>query len=1584
MVAVQNESKMPQRHSMNIPRSVLNAFSDLVKNGEKTRTAAAMLILQHVEEVLRRNEQPEEMPEGVKYIINRLVAGLASSHLMAREGYFSALCYLLRLNSSYFSPQFVFSLLADKKSATMKSVTKDENRDQLLGELLLCGAVVRSGRAVDQEVLQQVVNMLCAMRAKKSYLDITASQFLVNLIESYEGNSVHPVVWGSLQAELKGPMDDLSPSQVWIRLVLLRKHRVSPPVWLTSTLAPKNHEALVQTLMKTANDLPKVHPVVEELVTNLAAARTSSSLLTKFLQVILEPLQGSTSPAKLQIIFQLLRYIVPHLRTPSELMGVVTPSVMALLLNSLTQHTQDLRDAARGVTGALVQLVKDSRQEDGELQLAVVSVLVTPPGSVRFDQLTGHKVLAVMVPHFTLNTLKGFTKILLEEMNKPVKNLEVANRNYAAHTIGNLLTQPVAYTPEAATWKKQQLMSLLKAVVFTPRKEEGDTSKDAFFSVLGKQVGYIREYSKIVLSLVEEIDQEMKVLETAGSSSCLSDDGKEQWALVISRLATLKGKECTEGTETEIAKIVFQVLYCQMALHLFVDVTVAKESITEFITCHRDIRKLGMLKGDDDEDDDNDNDNEAEEEERPNWVEVLTEMLLSLLTQEMHLFRSVVQGLFWLLTPHMTATALSLLTDVLDTEEARHLVKKDTEDDDGEQDDDDDKDDGDGEEDKDENDDDEEESEAEEEEIDEEDADLFTLKQKMFDVAGGIDVDVDMDSVPQEELDRLDDRLGALLSEYRGKHPIRKKNRKKGGGGSDGPQLSAEEQSLMHFQTRVCDMLIVYIKAGSNMALYLGLVNPIFKALSTADLDSRQKDLQNKLITVTITMGKKRKFNTFGEISVDAWKETMNEFFSFAFQIPKRFLFVIQSCYAQLMHCGRLLLGMDEEAVKQPDNFLTTTYVTHLETLFTKTHHFPKRMPFSEPCTYNMGGLWRVVATLVRFAFDPEMKVHKQARGLKMLEQLYHNKMLIEERKKPEAAAVEQDLYSKALEALGSEKVSGMLVSAIFKLLHTVLQTDGRMEPQSSLAWEELHENLEAFRKCISKSKLKFFRKEYNVLNEALRRFLSKKDGKKKGVKRGAGVGNEGGKQQRNQRKKRKVENENNINKFCPFSAGGKSKENEKKLSEDIAVVKDKENTPIQHDTSKVKEGNNESNPKKAGKKGVNRGGVGNEGGKQQENQMKKKKNENEKKPSEDSTIVKDNEGILVQHDTTKVEEGNNESNSPQKVIVNGDDSNTLDQGQGNIKKKVLKKKKKGVKRVAGVGNEGGKQQQNQMRKKKDENINNNSSPLSAEKAKENENEGTLVQHDTNKVEEGDNESSSPQKVIVNGDDSNTLDQGQGNIKKKVLKKKKKGVKRVAGVGNEGGKQQGNQMKKKKEENENINNSSPLSAEEKAKKNENTKKLSEDSTIVKDNEGTPVQHDTNKVEEGNNESSSPQKVIVNGDDSNTLDQGQENVKKITLTSIKDNKGVINMKQVGKNRKKKSNSKLTGTPTIIKNASKISIVGNNAGVKKGKKKINKIAKRKQEKIEKETATVGIKAQQITSSTLTSPVTPKPTPKKRKIA
>ncbi|KAG0700983.1 hypothetical protein GWK47_025414 [Chionoecetes opilio] len=191
-----------RRPGMNVPRQVLDSFDTLVAMEDKKRTDAGMVILQHVDHQLREHGQGKEMPVGVKYIVQRLVSGLASTRLRAREGYFSTLCFLLRLHPAAFTPAFVLALLTKQKSAAMKAVNKDnysdppippdllrlslqEARDLLVAEMLLCGAVVRSGVAgQDPAVLQWVVNKLCAMRDKKSYMDITATQFLVNLMES--------------------------------------------------------------------------------------------------------------------------------------------------------------------------------------------------------------------------------------------------------------------------------------------------------------------------------------------------------------------------------------------------------------------------------------------------------------------------------------------------------------------------------------------------------------------------------------------------------------------------------------------------------------------------------------------------------------------------------------------------------------------------------------------------------------------------------------------------------------------------------------------------------------------------------------------------------------------------------------------------------------------------------------------------------------------------------------------------------------------------------------------------------------------------------------------------------------------------------------------------------------------------------------------------------------------------------------------------------------------------------------------------------------------------------------------------------
>lgn len=50
--------------------------------------------------------------------------------------------------------------------------------------------------------------------------------------------------------------------------------------------------------------------------------------------------------------------------------------------------------------------------------------------------------------------------------------------------------------------------------------------------------------------------------------------------------------------------------------------------------------------------------------EEPHWVEVLTEVLLSLLTRPSSLFRHVVDHVFIILAPHLTRNALSMILEV--------------------------------------------------------------------------------------------------------------------------------------------------------------------------------------------------------------------------------------------------------------------------------------------------------------------------------------------------------------------------------------------------------------------------------------------------------------------------------------------------------------------------------------------------------------------------------------------------------------------------------------------------------------------------------------------------------------------------------------------------------------------------------------------------------------------------------------------------------------------------------------------------------------------------------------------------------
>ena len=78
---------------------------------------------------------------------------------------------------------------------------------------------------------------------------------------------------------------------------------------------------------------------------------------------------------------------------------------------------------------------------------------------------------------------------------------------------------------------------------------------------------------------------------------------------------------------------------------------------------------------------------------------------------------------------------------------------------------------------------------------DAEDSNIFEMKKKMFSLVGMTedDGDVDMDSVPEDKLAELDSQLGALMGEF-----IKRKNKNR-----SKKKLAKDETQLMHFRTRL-------------------------------------------------------------------------------------------------------------------------------------------------------------------------------------------------------------------------------------------------------------------------------------------------------------------------------------------------------------------------------------------------------------------------------------------------------------------------------------------------------------------------------------------------------------------------------------------------------------------------------------------------------------------------------------------------------------------------------------------------------------------------------------------------------------
>ncbi|KAJ3245361.1 DNA-directed DNA polymerase [Chytriomyces hyalinus] len=240
---------------------------------------------------------------------------------------------------------------------------------------------------------------------------------------------------------------------------------------------------------------------------------------------------------------------------------------------------------------------------------------------------------------------------------------------------------------------------------------------------------------------------------------------------------------------------------------------------------------------------------EENEDEQHNPIDVIVDILLSFLAKPSALFRGVVENVFRVFCPVMTASGLELIFDILKAKSgvagAQELFEQEGENDDDDGDDDVEEIDGANGEDDDEDSDEDESSEDSESDQEEDEEEVDAFRNKLTAALGGMIVDGAAeedetepaatedadDALGDDDMEAFDDKLAEIFRE-RKKLKVEKRDTK---------------QQVLHFKLRAVDLLEIFIKKQPTNPLVLHLLVPSLQIILESGDGEDSRELYAKM-----------------------------------------------------------------------------------------------------------------------------------------------------------------------------------------------------------------------------------------------------------------------------------------------------------------------------------------------------------------------------------------------------------------------------------------------------------------------------------------------------------------------------------------------------------------------------------------------------------------------------------------------------------------------------------------------------------------------------------------------------------------
>ena len=222
-------------------------------------------------------------------------------------------------------------------------------------------------------------------------------------------------------------------------------------------------------------------------------------------------------------------------------------------------------------------------------------------------------------------------------------------QHFQCFAMFRLVTHP-AVQREEVEWKAEQLIFLAELAYFNKSVSSAmsNSAKENFYRALDSPCKRLEDLATVLTLTADRLS---RLLE----ASDLPDETKSSWKDLLSgNVQKIRKKQETSAKSGNLwVEHVFLVLFLNMGLQMFREPKLAAEIIEELNACYRKaVEKKPKSTS------------KTADHQEPHWLEVVTDILLSLLSQNQHVLRSIVLSVWSSLVTRLTPAAVQQVLDV--------------------------------------------------------------------------------------------------------------------------------------------------------------------------------------------------------------------------------------------------------------------------------------------------------------------------------------------------------------------------------------------------------------------------------------------------------------------------------------------------------------------------------------------------------------------------------------------------------------------------------------------------------------------------------------------------------------------------------------------------------------------------------------------------------------------------------------------------------------------------------------------------------------------------------------------------------